>query len=180
MDVERKNDIVCYYEKELSFERSALMVGKEFDEWKGCLEFTYDKTEGNIPTDYLANDMGWFIVSGKLKGILESLNTEIQFFPIVVSAKQGGAKMDYYIANITKLVDALCLEKSDYFVTEIEELGTIYTVSKYAIYESKVQQADIFKLSNRQEIPIFVSEHFKEKIEENNITGIQLNEIGVC
>ena len=40
----------------------------------------------------------------------------------------------YYIANIIKVVDALCLNKSQYFATEIEEIGTIYTVSKYGKY----------------------------------------------
>ena len=86
---------------------------------------------------------------------------------------------EYYIANIIKVVDALCLEKSQYFETEIEGIGTIYTVSKYGIYADKTDGADIFKLSNRQQIPIFVSETFKNMIEKENITGISLSEISV-
>ena len=62
---------------------------------------------------------------------------------------------------------------------EIEGIGTIYTVSKYGIYADKTDSADVFKLSNRQEIPIFVSEKFKDLIQKVNITGISLTEISV-
>ena len=86
---------------------------------------------------------------------------------------------EYYIANITRVVDALCLEKSLYFETEIPSIGTIYTVSKYCIYDERTENSDIFKLANRQEIPIFVSERFKKIIEEEKITGICLQEIKV-
>ena len=76
-------------------------------------------------------------------------------------------------------MDALCLDKSQYFETEIEGIGIIYTVSKYGIYAEKTEGADVFKLANRQQIPIFVSERFKSLIEEENITGISLIEINV-
>ncbi len=64
-----------------------------------------------------------------------------------------------------------------YFKTEIPGIGTVYTVSKYGIYAEKTEDSDVFKLANRQEIPIFVSERFKERIEEENVTGICLREI---
>ena len=65
------------------------------------------------------------------------------------------------------------------FETEIPSIGTIYTVSKYCIYDERTENSDIFKLANRQEIPIFVSERFKKIIEEEKITGICLQEIKV-
>ena len=83
------------------------------------------------------------------------------------------------VFGIKQVVDALCLDKSEYFETEIEGIGTIYTVSKYGIYADKTDSADVFKLSNRQEIPIFVSEKFKDLIQKVNITGISLTEISV-
>jgi PmbA protein len=85
----------------------------------------------------------------------------------------------YYIANIVKVVDALCLNKSDYFETYIEDKGTIYTVSKYGIYEKKTEGADIFKLDNWQQVPIFASETFKKAIELNKCTGMSFREIAV-
>ena len=90
--------------------------------------------------------------------------------------KEEGDVWTDYLANVIKIVDALCLDKSKYFETGI---GTIYTVSKYGIYADKTDGADVFKVLNRQEIPIFVSEKFKDLIEKVNITGISLTEISV-
>lgn len=179
MDMERENDIVCHYENDFDIQQNELIIGKTFDGWDNHFKFVFDKREGSVETDYLANDKGWFVVSKKLKEILESMNTEIQFLPVEVIEKSGKKKLNYYIANIVKVVDALCLEESEYFETKIPDLGTIYTVSKFAVFEEKIKKADIFKLSNHQEIPIFVSECFKDIIEEKGITGISLTEIRV-
>ena len=71
------------------------------------------------------------------------------------------------------------MKKSKYFETEIPGIGTVYTVSKYGIYSKKVENSDVFKLANRQQVPLFVSEKFKKLIEEKQITGIKLTEIDV-
>lgn len=181
MDMERENDIVCHYINGFDIQQNTFNVGKFYEGWDGRFEFYYDKQEGDDLTDYMANDKGWFVVSSKLKKILESINTEIQFLPVQIKEKDSNEVIsEYYIANIVKVVDALCLHKSKYFETEIEGIGIIYTVSKYGIYAERTEEADIFKLSNRQEIPIFASEKFKELIEKENITGICLTEISVA
>ena len=180
MDVERENDIVCHYKNDVGIQQNVFNVGKFYQGWDNKFEFYYDKREGELPTDYLANDKGWFVVSDKLREILKSLNTEIQFLPVRIVEYTNKEELEgYYIANIIRVVDALCLDKSEYFETEIPSIGTIYTVSKYGIIAEKTEGSDIFKLSNRQEIPIFVSEKFMKLIEQENITGISLREISV-
>lgn len=181
MDMERENDIVCHYQDDLGLQQNIFNVGKVYEGWDGKFEFYYDKTEGYVLTDYIANDKGWFVVSDKLQKILKTMNTEIQFLPVRIVEKNSNEVLEKYsIANITRVVDALCLEKSDYFETEIPGIGIIYTVSKYSIYSEKTCDSDIFKLSNNNEIPIFVSERFKKIMEEENITGICLREIKVA
>jgi len=177
MERERQNDILAHYEDDLGIYLTEMVIGKRYEGWDGRFTFFYDQSEGSFPSDYLANDKGWFVVSDKLKQMMESLNTEIQYLPVEVWEKNGGQSYQYYIANILKVVEALCLEKSDYFTTNTKKLGPIHTVSKFAIYEDKVGDVDVFKLANRQEIPIFVSERFKERMEEENITGIELMQI---
>lgn len=180
MDTERENDVICHYKKDFDIPQNVFCVGKKLEQWDGKFEFYYDIQEGNVWTDYLANDKGWFVVSEKLKILLQGINTEIQFFSVKIKEKNSyEIREDYYIANIIKVVDALCLEKSKYFETFIEGIGTIYTVSKYGIYEKRTENADIFKLAQRQEIPIFVSEKFKQLSDNNRITGIYLQEINV-
>lgn len=180
MDMERKNDIICHYEKIHNIPQNTFQVGRMYYGWDNKFNFYYDKQEGSIPTDYLANDKGWFVVSNKLKNLLENMNTEIQYLPIRITEKSSDEELiGYYIANIVRVVDALCLEKSKYFTTEIADIGTIYTVSKFGIYADKTEDSDIFKLANRQEIPIFVSENFMKAINSNSITGMSLREISV-
>ena len=163
MDMERENDIICHFQNDYGIQQNALNTGKVFENWDDRFEFFYTKEEGDVWTDYLANDKGWFLVSNRLKTLLESVNTDIQFLKVGIKETNNGEDFkQYYIANIIKVVDALCLDKSEYFETEIEGIGTIYTVSKYGIYADKTDSADVFKLSNRQEIPIFVSEKFKD------------------
>lgn len=180
MNMEREYDIVCHYQNDYGIQQNALNVGKFFENWDDRFEFFYIKEEGDVWTDYLANDKGWFLVSNRLKKLLESVNTDIQFVEVKIKERNNEEVFnEYYIANIIKVVDALCLDKSQYFETEIEGIGTIYTVSKYGIYADKTDGADVFKLSNRQQIPIFVSEKFKDMIESENVTGISLTEISV-
>lgn len=180
MDMERENDIICHFQNDYGIHQNALNTGKVFENWDDRFEFFYTKEEGDVWTDYLANDKGWFLVSNRLKTLLESVNTDIQFLKVGIKETNNGEDFkQYYIANIIKVVDALCLDKSEYFETEIEGIGTMYTVSKYGIYADKTDSADVFKLSNRQEIPIFVSEKFKDLIQKVNITGISLTEISV-
>ncbi|MEG1142858.1 MAG: hypothetical protein RSE41_10540, partial [Clostridia bacterium] len=114
-------------------------------------EFYFNSSEGNFATDYLANDMSWFVVSQKLKDILDKLNTKIQYFKVKIHEESNVQSIgNYYVANIINIVDSLCLDKSDYFETNIDKIGTIYTINKFAIYENRVKENDIFKLPDRQ------------------------------
>ncbi|MFB1052074.1 imm11 family protein [Paraliobacillus sp. JSM ZJ581] len=177
IEVSGENDIVCHYKDDLGIQQYEFKTGQTFDRWDGSFKFYYDKSEGEVPTDYLANDMGWFVVSRRLKTIMETLNTKIEYFPVdIVELKSGDSLEGYYIANILKVVGALCLEESDYHEIQTKRVGTIYNVLKYAIYESEVENSDIFKLGTRQEIPIFVSEIFKKEIDINELTGMEFYE----
>lgn len=178
MDTERTDDIIAHYEEDFGIGLNTMVVAERYEGWDGRFTFFYDQSEGRCPSDYLANDKGWFVVSGKLKKMMETLNTDIQYLPVKVREKSGGPAHPYYIANILRVADALCLEQSDHVSTYLKKMDlTVHTVSKYAVYEAKVEGADVFKLADQQKIPIFVSERFKEKMEKENITGIELYEI---
>lgn len=182
-DMNGKNDITCYSEAGEPGDTTLLLMfnrGIKCESWDEDFCFYYDENESNRATDFLANDKGWFLVSDKLRKVLESLNTEIQFLPVKIMERKSKKELpDYFIANILRVVDALCLEKSIYSEVHIEKLGTIYNVIKYGIFAEKTESSDVFKLANRQEIPIFVSENFKNKIEKEEITGIDFLEIKV-
>ena len=179
MDDEMHGGIVCYYNSDYRIDSKRLKSGIYFEMNNESFEFSYLEKEGNIWTDYLANDKGLFLVSEKLKGLMESLNTDIQFIPVLVSEKKSKYSKTYFIANVLTKVNALCLEVSDYCSIEYEGVGAINYVSKYGIDPSKTNKADVFKLVPRNQYPIFVSENFKNMIDELNITGVSLLEIRV-
>ena len=79
MDMDRENDIVCHFDKKFNIPQNTLITGKYYDKWDDKLTIYYSMEEGNIWTDYLANDKGWFLVSDKLKRVLEFVNSDIQF-----------------------------------------------------------------------------------------------------
>ena len=52
----------------------------------------------------------------------------------------------------------------------------VNSVRKYAVSEDKINNKKLFKLKG-DEIPLFVSETFKQLVEESNITGCKFLEI---
>ncbi|MBC1291720.1 imm11 family protein [Listeria booriae] len=180
MDSSSENDIVCHYENDYGIQQYDLKMGKKIDGWNDNFEFYYDVTEGEQATDYLANDMGWLVVSDRLKTMMEELNIKAEFFSVSIREKTTNTKLnDYYVTNIIETVDALCLEESEYFETVTKKEGTIYTIQKYAVYGDKLVGKNMFKLPNRQEIPTFVSEIFKEEVNKKSLTGMEFLEIKV-
>lgn len=169
IEVSGENDIVCHYKDDLGIQQYEFKTGQTFNRWDGSFKFYYDKSEGEVPTDYLANDMGWFVVSRRLKTIMETLNTKIEYFPVdIVELKSGDSLEGYYIANILKVVDALCLEESDYHEIQTKSVGTIYNVRKYAIYESKVENSDILNWEIDRKFLFLFQKYLKKKLKIMN------------
>ncbi len=134
--------------------------------------------EGSEFTDYLANNVGWFIVSKKFKNLIEKIDEETQFLPVNVvdikSEKRLGNN-EYFVANVLGVIDALNLENSNYSVMDLDG-EKVYSVRKYAVSTNKIKYKNVFKLKG-DEIPLFVSERFKQLVEESGITGCEFIKI---
>ncbi len=178
MDISGENDVVCHFENDYGIQQYELKSGKEFNKWDGRFEFYYNEDEGSLVTDYLANDKGWFLISNRFKNLIESYNVSAQFFPANIKEKTTNKQIsDFFICNVTHVVDALCLEESDYLTITNKRIGVVYAVRKYAVYESKLQGVDLFKLGNGQSIPTFISQRFKDELQSQNITGMEFAKI---
>src|SRR4030095_1391831 len=81
---------------------------------------------------------------------------------------------DYFAYNVLNLVSALDQEKSDIvrFPT-----GRIMTVRKYALNEDKLAGQMIFKIPEIVLLSVFVTDRFKNKIEDAGLTGFCFIEI---
>ena len=182
LDNYKDKAIICEGDNDSKMYEYTFNLAKRYDGWNGNFKILYDIKDvkkGKRFTDSLLTNMAWFVVSEKFKTILEGLNTEIQFLPVEVCEKNNkGPTYTYYIANILTVVDALCLDISEYFVTNIkihDNERQIYNFSKHGIYKSKTNGKDLFKLLEVNTVtltPIFISEKAKKIIEQNKITEV--------
>lgn len=171
------NDIVCYSNDSSEFEQYHLQEGKFIKNWNEDFTFYYNSEDGNRLTDYLANDLGWFLVSNRFKKFLNVIdNNEIQYLPLkVVNLKDKSIINSYSVANILTVLDVLNLEYSDYSVIEVDD-EKLYSIIKYAINKNELNDYHIFKIKG-YEIPIFVSEEFKGIVLKHGITGCDFLEV---
>lgn len=179
LDDSNENDVVCYCNDIHGFEQYELDEGKFIQDWVSDITFYFNPLEGDRITDYLANNLGWFVVSNRFKNVLSESGIDgIQYLPVkVINSKDNTTIDNYYVANVLHVVDALDLQNSDYSVMDIDG-EKIYSIRKYVVIQDKVKNVHLFKLKG-YEIPIFASELVKKLTEKNNITGCDFLEIGV-
>lgn len=177
-DMSGENDIVCHYDNDFGIEQNKLITGEYFNDWNENFCFYYNEAEGEILTDHLANDKGWFLVSTDLKNLISELTEHVQFINVkIINKITQNVLNTYYVCNILNVVpDALYLEHSTYFTINTTEKGEVHVIMKYAVNQDKLKSEHIFKLPENYNIPLFVSEVFKNKVKEKNITGLDFLE----
>jgi len=179
----KKEDIVCTSEEDFlekyEVKQYDLNEGKYFDDWNSNFTFYYNSKEGTKPTDLLANNLGWFLISQDFQDILKNIGvSEVQFLPVKIVEKNTGKKLEgFSVLNIISLSDALDLTHSTY--TEIEARGQKYlTIIKYALSKEKLNGFHIVRLQNSK-FASFVSQVVKEQLEINKITGCDFLEVKI-
>lgn len=169
----RPKNINAKPQREYGIRQYELLRAVPFTRWDPGFTFVYQADKGSVATDLLSNSMGWLVVSPKLKALLEELEEQIEFFPVKVEAEGTGAALEgYHVANLLRKQDALSLPDSDYSVMEHPVFGRYNSVKKYALRSNAVGDAVIFKLPEHQEIPVFVTEAFKQRMEAEGVTGV--------
>lgn len=77
---------------------------------------------------------------------------------------------NFYVVNVTKVLDCLNLERSEY---KSFSDGRIMRMIKYVFYEGIVRDIDVFKVKGLEGRDVFVSDKFKNKVEESQLTGFK-------
>lgn len=102
-----------------------------------------------------------------VEALIEITDEGVQFLPIhCVDTNE-----DYYIVNVTKIVDCIDYSKSEmvYYSS-----GRIMYFKKYCFIPEKVKDLKIFKLIDEPARKPFVTDDFAKKIEEHHLTGFDL------
>jgi hypothetical protein len=122
---------------------------------------------------------GAIIVNSKVKNLIEQYygTLSIQFLPCVCSNYQD---LHLWILNVCEYHDVLdvnnCVCRK---MHNFEGKEVIVSIKKYA-FTKEAFDLDIFKtiLNNRKDnISLFVSDRFKNIMEENNVTGLALEKV---
>lgn len=163
-----QNGIMAYHSELYGIDVHSVERGILIGNWNEKISFYSDEVEGSIFTDYVCNDLVWFIISEKFKIALEEIKVEgLQYLPVSIVNKRNGVRLgNYYVINICNLIDAIDIEESECF-----EIGNgLYSFITYAIRKEKANGLDIFR-TKQDNIPIFISERIRNVIKSNNITG---------
>ena len=179
-DFENDDDnVIVRSDSFLDYYHYNILDGECINDWNKNTKLCYSEDEGNVFTDYLAMDKGWILVSNKFYNIMhEIIDDSVQFLNIMIEDKKtGNENSSYRVLNVTKHLNALDFDNSVYDIFEVED-EKIISVEKYALKKNLVENNNIFKLEN-EPIPVFVSEKFKQIVEENRLTGFYFSEVKV-
>lgn len=85
----------------------------------------------------------------------------------------GDSAEQYYVYNVTRILDALDTDKSDaiWFGP-----GRIMMMKRYAFRDAELEGATIFKVPQLR-VQVFVTEPFVERIESSGLTGFSFREV---
>lgn len=163
----------------LGFDRYDVEKGISSLKLSNNIGVTYDDVNGKMVTDYVANDLIWFIVTEKFKEIIQSIDDrDIQFHPLVAKSRNSEAKQGFFLVNICNIVDGLDLETSKYSIYVTDDGDKMVSIQKYAIKLNVIKEYNLFRLKDDY-VSIFVSEKMKKAIEKAGITGCDFLEVKV-
>ena len=145
------------------------------DEWPDGVKLQYSKNrpEGVLLTNYITNNRSWLIVGEKFKQSLEGLQLEyLEFLPVGFLDHKGRARSElYWIVNFTKLFPAVDREKS---VCEDTIGGRLGFFEKLVLTDEIERNGPpLFCVKEQPRLFLF-RQDYKEKIEKLGLTGFHL------
>ncbi len=106
---------------------------------------------------------------------ISSRFNDIQFLPVKPIEKEIAEKTNYYLVNILRNIDGLNVEKCEFEKT----LGIIISKIKKYSFKKESLQYPIFNVVIENKIfnEIYVTDEFKNYVEEVNIEGFEFIEV---
>lgn len=180
-DYKNDDDVICCNKKNLhNIDRYDVIKGEKINSWNDNISFSFNPSGGNRFTDFLANDLNWFIISKAFKETLEKNEVMgLQYLPIlVINDATGEISRDFYLANVCNLIDALNLENSKFSIYKNLDGSDLISINVYALNNHAIKDVDIFRVKESN-IPIFVSEKLRKLIKKNKFSGCDFLQVRV-
>lgn len=120
--------------------------------------------------DIFSVEVSSFILNEKSYKILYPyIKNEAQIFKVKCEND------NLYVVNIINIIDCLDYDKSE--INRFPSSGRVMRVIKYVFKIEKLKNATIFKLPEFPKGISYVTEEFKNVVEENNIKGFKFKEL---
>jgi hypothetical protein len=180
-DYKNDSEVICCDKKELyNIDRYDVIKGEVINFWNEDISFSYNPNDGNIFTDFLANDLNWFIISKVFKEVLDKNKIlGLQYLSIIIlNDITGEIIRDYYLANVCNLIDALDLENSKFSTYTNIDGSNLISVNVYALKKEEISDIDILRIKDSN-IPIFISDKLRKIIKKNKLTGCDFVEVRI-
>jgi hypothetical protein len=126
------------------------------------------------PNDYF--DVGGiFVVSERLKSVLEQFELRAEFFSLrIIFKKREYTNPEFFFCNILDEVDCLDFNKGKYVFSKKPGFADyVLTIKKLVVDNEKVASHDLFRVAKCAPNIICVSNKLANSIEELSLTGMR-------
>lgn len=147
--------------------------------WYHPLDFQEDKAVANFPR--------WSATSPVCdaetrKIISELIDDNVEFLPLIFhkgahpkSFTTTASYGEYYAINILTTLDCLDYDRSEF--TYFKSTGGIRGIRKRVFKPDCIGDTPIFKLPILNRVTTYVTDEFKQLVEDNNLTGLKFRKV---
>lgn len=180
----KESELVCKsisnYEETYGVSKSDMYAGKRISNWNNEFVFEYHASEGNTLSDFVFNNLGWYIVSPKVQKLLQEfkLENEVQILPIQIREVESNEVISSYaVLNIYKFADAFDRSKSNFREKSMKG-KTLLFIKKFVFYQKKLEGITMFRVEENK-FATFASEKVVQLFQKNEVTGIDFKQVEV-
>jgi len=166
-----------------TFDEQDFEQGCKVEGWKESYWIKSDCSETDgTPDDVLQNHLGIPIFSARLREALDRAKIiGIQYLPIGVLYSDGRSCNGFSISNVTNIVPAIDMERSDYdrFPPDyffVKDRGKISGLRKAVLKAEAIENYDIIR-PQEYNVAIYVSRKFVSVFEDGDFTGCSFAEV---
>jgi len=119
--------------------------------------------------DFLANDVGWPLLSARMKYIFEEYSSrELSWVPLQVQDKRVAVDYQYFVLYFENKLDVLDTKETSYGVEGVIMIP-VFSLKK-------VSELDFFPQPEEYDFNLVISENLKRSLEKAGISGIDFSE----
>ncbi|MCY4073054.1 MAG: hypothetical protein OXG60_17305 [Chloroflexi bacterium] len=151
--------------------------------WYDPLVFRQGRALANLPA-WSVHTVGDTLAKAVIQ---ELIGDHVEFLPLDFQAPVGDGSLyspealrslsekQYYVINVLTTLDCLDFDQSEF--TYFESTGGIRSIRKRVFKPDCIGDTPIFKLPILNRVTTYVTDSFKQLVEDNNLTGLEFRKV---